>query len=1322
MKKKLKHRGASLLTFASCVFSTGLLHAEDPISFQKDIFPIFEKKCAGCHFPTSELKGGLDLSTAELALKGGKNGEVITPGKADDSVLVQMIEYKLEPSMPPPKQFKQLKREEIDVIKRWIDAGAKPDAAPAPASPAEKPVLGLGAEPAPAPSAEAKPAPDVKENPPAKPEKEIAALPRESTPMPAAPVKHSAAAVGALAFSPNAPLLARGGLHTVELLSVQSETGAVKVEATLPDHADLVRALAFSPDGSLLAAAGGKPAREGEIKIWKIADRSLIRTIKGHKDNLLDVAFSPDGKLLASASYDKLVKIWNVETGEEVRTLKNHVDAVYAVAFSPDGKTLASAAGDRTVKLWDVAEGKLTLTLSDALDAVLTVAFDPSGRFLAAGSADKMLRVWDLGASQEKFNQSAVTAGSLVGSSFAHEGAVLKVLYSPDGKSIYTTSEDRRIKMWDAATLAEKMALEPQPDWVTALALSPDGKRLAAGRYDSTSAIYAADTGKALWSSVASKSMEMKSDEKPATAKAEEGGRKKITSLGVEAVVIKATIPPSITSVSPSMGSRGAELELSLSGKNLEGAKPIFGLPGGTLEIVQNEALPIPEPPKLNGPRGTGADLYDNAQPFRLKLKAKIPEDAPLGAFEIILDTPLGLTGGFIFTVNERPDTPEAEPNDTPENAQKITSPVVVSGRIERSGDIDRYRIEATGGQELGFILTQSMLNPSMRILDAAGKELATSENFGDAKNQKLGFQFPAAGSYLLEIGDRDLRGGLSYRLNVGEFPLVTGVFPLGVVAGAGPQKVSVRGFNIGGAREIEIKPPDTATYGQKIGLPIEVKPGMPVAMREVAVGSSPELIEAEPNETPDKAQPLAFPSTVNARLWKDGAAGGDSDLYRITGRKGEKIILETMAARLGSPVDTVIEILDMQGKPLERALARCVSQTFVTLSGRDAKSAGIRLDAWKDFQLKDYLMVGSEIVQITRLPGYADEDVSLRAYSTGQRMGFFGTTPEYHAVNQPVYKVEIHPPGSKFAPNGMPVNTIYWRNDDNYWEGAASDGDSQLVFEPPADGDYLVRVTDAGGAQGEDHAYRLSLRRSEPDFRIAAGIYRANVNLGGRIPVNVRAIRQDDFAGPVEIRAEGLPEGFAMTGGTILAGEQDVELALSALPGAKTMPLGSTFKLVAEGEINGKKTLREATIGSINVVEKQPDLIVRNGEKMVELVAGRGGHISLKLERFNGFTSRTPITVLNLPEGVRPMNTGLNGILVRDGEFDRTIELYAEPWVKPMSRPIYIQARIETRSVQPVFIGEPLELRIVPEPMKNVPASPIAWNEGRKKEFLAAL
>jgi hypothetical protein len=106
--------------------------------------------------------------------------------------------------------------------------------------------------------------------------------------------------------------------------------------------------------------------------------------------------------------------------------------------------------------------------------------------------------------------------------------------------------------------------------------------------------------------------------------------------------------------------------------------------------------------------------------------------------------------------------------------------------------------------------------------------------------------------------------------------------------------------------------------------------------------------------------------------------------------------------------------------------------------------------------------------------------------------------------------------------------------------------------------------------------------------------------------------------------------------------------------------------------------------------------LIVARGEESVTLAQDGSSSISVRLDRFNGFDGRVPIDVLNLPYGVRVLDTGLNGVLVRAGETDRSMELYAEPWVPAMSRTIYIQAQIETSSPQkPEFLSQAIQLHI---------------------------
>ena len=400
-------------------------------SFSKEVFPILEANCFGCHAGSAQM-GKLQLDTYANILKGGAHGPAIVPGKSDESRLYLMIAGKAKP--PMPMGGKPLASGEIEIIGNWIDAGAKPPAE-GEISTARKPAI-----------------PDVK---------------------PKAPV-HSQ--IGALAYSPDGKLLALGTFHEVRL--ADPNTGATI--ATLTGHEDQVRSLSFSPDGRLLAAAGGLPGQWGQVKIWDVEKRAEVSSIKGHSDCIYAVAFAPDGKSVATSSYDKLIKLWDATTGKEIRTLKDHIDAVYALVFTPDGKRLISGAADRSVKVWDVETGRRLYTLSEPLDGLNTVALDPTGKFVAAGGIDKSIRIWSLGPK----------SGALLHSLIAHEDAILKIAYSPDGKVLISTAADKTVKAFNAADLTEIKDYPKQPDWVLSLQFTPDGKRFAVGRYDGSLAFY----------------------------------------------------------------------------------------------------------------------------------------------------------------------------------------------------------------------------------------------------------------------------------------------------------------------------------------------------------------------------------------------------------------------------------------------------------------------------------------------------------------------------------------------------------------------------------------------------------------------------------------------------------------------------------------------------------------------------------------------------------------------------------------------------------------------------------------------------------------
>jgi tricorn protease-like protein len=400
-------------------------------SFNDQIVPILQRNCLACH-SSAEHKGRLVLDSYDALMAGGRHGQVILPHDANGSRIVGMLEGEIDPRMP--LNADPLSAKDIETFKAWINAGAE-----GPSSGDTKPTV--------APQ----PIPDIQ--------------PQVEVTSPVTSVK----------FSPSGRVLSVGGYRNVRL--IDAATG--KLLGTLAGHADYVRSIAFSPDGTLVAAGGGSPQQFGEIKIWNVETHELIRTIKGHKDCIYSVAWSPDGKLLASGSYDKQVKLWDAATGKETLNLQDHIDAVFAVAFSPDGQRLASASQDRTIKIWNVATGKRVYTLSDATDGLTSLAYSPSGDELAAVGYDKTIYIWKLTQDDGQLRQSLI----------ADEDSLLSLKWSHDGKMLVTASSDGSIRFRDRK-LNLTGVIDHQPDWVEALDVSPDGRWLAAGRYDGTLSLY----------------------------------------------------------------------------------------------------------------------------------------------------------------------------------------------------------------------------------------------------------------------------------------------------------------------------------------------------------------------------------------------------------------------------------------------------------------------------------------------------------------------------------------------------------------------------------------------------------------------------------------------------------------------------------------------------------------------------------------------------------------------------------------------------------------------------------------------------------------
>jgi hypothetical protein len=410
---------------------SGVASAAEPVTFEKDIKPIFKKHCVGCH-NADRMRGGLDLSTLTAVLEGGTSGKAVVAGKPEDSPVYILPAHLEDPKMPPGKP--KIPQSQLDLIRAWIAGGLveKSEATPTVAASAAG---GL-----------------VKAQP----------LPR-ATP------------ITALAVSPAASLVAVSGRKQVLLFRLP----AGELVGALPFPEGEVHVLRFSRDGRVLLAGGGIGGQSGKVvgfdtaswrrafevgdeadvvlsaditadrskvvlggpgrvvKVFSTADGKQLHAFRKPTDWVLSVGFSPEGLLVAAGDRFGGLYVWEAKSGKEFLSLRGHTKAVTGIAWRADSNAFASASEDGTVRLWDMHTGEETARWEAHPGGVLGVDFH-SGGTLATGGRDNRVKVWE-------------GTGKLIADLGPACDIVRRVEFGPGAKAVVSGDWSGEVRLWPAA-------------------------------------------------------------------------------------------------------------------------------------------------------------------------------------------------------------------------------------------------------------------------------------------------------------------------------------------------------------------------------------------------------------------------------------------------------------------------------------------------------------------------------------------------------------------------------------------------------------------------------------------------------------------------------------------------------------------------------------------------------------------------------------------------------------------------------------------------------------------------------------------------------
>ncbi len=467
-------------SFAAPPKKVEVIDPNAPVSFYKQIRPILQGQCHGCHQP-AKAKGDYIMTDFASLLKGGEDGHAIVPGKPEESNVMKLITPGKDGKIEMPQKADPLHETQVALIRRWIKEGAKDDTP-------------------------------------------VSAKAEYSMDKP--PVYVTAPLITSIDYSPDGKYLAVAGYHEV-LIHRADGSG---IEARLVGLSERIQKVVFSPDGKRLAVAGGSPARAGELQVWDVEKKKLDLSVPYTFDTLYGASWSPDGKFIAVGCSDNSVRGIDAITGKQVLFMGGHSDWVLDTVWGMDGKHIVSCSRDMAVKLTEVATQRFidnitSITPGALKGGVQALARHPLRDEVLVGGADGVPQIYRM----ERITKRVIgDNANLVRKFPAMQGRIFGVDFAPDGKrivcgashdfngtvSIFASDYDS--KMPDAVKKIVETVSGKGPELdefvskgatlittteipgsgVYAVSFSPDGKTVAAAGADGHLRLIDAATGK----------------------------------------------------------------------------------------------------------------------------------------------------------------------------------------------------------------------------------------------------------------------------------------------------------------------------------------------------------------------------------------------------------------------------------------------------------------------------------------------------------------------------------------------------------------------------------------------------------------------------------------------------------------------------------------------------------------------------------------------------------------------------------------------------------------------------------------------------------
>ncbi len=247
----------------------------------------------------------------------------------------------------------------------------------------------------------------------------------------------------------------------------------------------IVTAVGVTPNRQSIIIA----SEDRALRIMDLNTKKVVSTpLRGHEDWINAIDITSDSRKCVSASSDKTLRVWDLRRKKCIMDpLEGHKDWVTSVAVVPGNQKCVSASKDKTIRIWDLETGKpIGKPLTGHTNLVRAVdVTNEGGLKCVSASYDGTVRVWNI--------DHKNPVGKVLGT---HKGPVTAIVISPDGRRCISASEDRTLAVWDLENQTLLRVLEAHRGAINALAITKKGDRCISASEDKTLLVWDLKTGK----------------------------------------------------------------------------------------------------------------------------------------------------------------------------------------------------------------------------------------------------------------------------------------------------------------------------------------------------------------------------------------------------------------------------------------------------------------------------------------------------------------------------------------------------------------------------------------------------------------------------------------------------------------------------------------------------------------------------------------------------------------------------------------------------------------------------------------------------------